>query len=434
MQNSLGREFNTDSRDGEVRRDRFTPAFVGATLQKVTDDLDTFNQQVAKLWDQSENVAMEALDEILRNPEVFSRCRSLITDRHLLLARPHSLRPVVDDDPHRAQGARWVQGPATAGRRQGLSCLVRGSARLRRQVWSRAAGDRWRLGVGRECLRASERRPSRKGRRSPFFQRMRSPGRRDTHAEIAVIAAKQLDAYAATLMSELDSRGVSYRNEAQDQDTFAEPIVRLIYDLLTVVTDRRQPEEYRRLIAATERLAGRGADSEPLITQVIRCVQPVTAEIASGAMDCTDLDTARGVLDSYIDLVGIHAVRGWSSGYAHGTGLNDLIEASYARYGEHIQAGSARRGAAQTGRHHSDTATYRAQGQGPGVRSGDIPRHRRGDVWGNPDEERAVFFVGISRAKRHLLLTTATTRSWPDGVARWHTARTPHEEFLSCAN
>jgi superfamily I DNA/RNA helicase len=54
--------------------------------------------------------------------------------------------------------------------------------------------------------------------------------------------------------------------------------------------------------------------------------------------------------------------------------------------------------------------------------------------WGNPDEERADFFVGISRAKRHLVLTTATTRSRPEGAARWDTARTPHQEFLSYAN
>jgi hypothetical protein len=55
--------------------------------------------------------------------------------------------------------------------------------------------------------------------------------------------------------------------------------------------------------------------------------------VRCGTIDCTDPDTARGILDGYIDLVGIDAVRGWSTEYAHGTRLNDLIEASYARYG-----------------------------------------------------------------------------------------------------
>ena len=254
------------------------------------------------------------------------------------------------------------------------------------------------------------------------------------HAEIAVIVAKQLDAYAATLMNELDSRGVSYRNEAQNQDTFAEPIVRLIYHLLTVVSDQRQPEAYRRLIAATERLAGRAADSEPLITQVFRYIQRVTAQIASGAIDCTDLHTARGVLDGYIDLVGIDAVRGWSTEYAHGTRLNDLIEASYARYGKHIQAGCE---PAEALRRLADTTAIRLltvhKAKGLEFDLVIFLAIEEEMFWGNPDEERAVFFVGISRAKRHLVLTTATTRSWPDGVAGWDTARTPHEEFISYA-
>jgi MoxR-like ATPase len=64
----LGRLLNTDGRAGEVRHDRFTPAFVGATLQKVTGDLDTFNRQVERLWDTDEQIALATLDEILKDP------------------------------------------------------------------------------------------------------------------------------------------------------------------------------------------------------------------------------------------------------------------------------------------------------------------------------------------------------------------------------
>jgi hypothetical protein len=59
----LGRLFNTDSKQGEVRHDRFVPAFVGATLQKVVDDLETFNRQVGRLWNDNEDVALVVLEE-----------------------------------------------------------------------------------------------------------------------------------------------------------------------------------------------------------------------------------------------------------------------------------------------------------------------------------------------------------------------------------
>ncbi len=53
--------------------------------------------------------------------------------------------------------------------------------------------------------------------------------------------------------------------------------------------------------------------------------------------------------------------------------------------------------------------------------------------WADPDEERAVFFVGISRAKQRLVLTTSEGRTCPPGVPqwRWDENRTPHQEFMS---
>jgi hypothetical protein len=43
----LGQLLNTHEKAGRIRLDRFSPAFPGATMQKVTDDLDRFNRVVA---------------------------------------------------------------------------------------------------------------------------------------------------------------------------------------------------------------------------------------------------------------------------------------------------------------------------------------------------------------------------------------------------
>ena len=53
--------------------------------------------------------------------------------------------------------------------------------------------------------------------------------------------------------------------------------------------------------------------------------------------------------------------------------------------------------------------------------------------FGDPGEARAIFFVGISRAKKRLLLTHARTRERPAGAWRWDVNRTPYEEFLGYA-
>jgi superfamily I DNA/RNA helicase len=53
--------------------------------------------------------------------------------------------------------------------------------------------------------------------------------------------------------------------------------------------------------------------------------------------------------------------------------------------------------------------------------------------WGKPEDERASFFVAISRAKDRLLLTHVKARSRPSGVSYWRCDRTAHEEFLGYA-
>jgi superfamily I DNA/RNA helicase len=54
--------------------------------------------------------------------------------------------------------------------------------------------------------------------------------------------------------------------------------------------------------------------------------------------------------------------------------------------------------------------------------------------WGQkPDEDRATYFVGISRAKKQLLLTVAGERANP-GFWRWCVNRAQHDELLGYAN
>jgi superfamily I DNA/RNA helicase len=52
--------------------------------------------------------------------------------------------------------------------------------------------------------------------------------------------------------------------------------------------------------------------------------------------------------------------------------------------------------------------------------------------WGKLAEERCVFFVGVSRAKQRLVLTTVDFRPRPKcSKGRWDEHRSPHGEFVS---
>lgn len=54
--------------------------------------------------------------------------------------------------------------------------------------------------------------------------------------------------------------------------------------------------------------------------------------------------------------------------------------------------------------------------------------------WGEEDAERCAFFVGVSRAKKRLMLTVSDRRDTPpSNPYRWKENRTPHSEFLGYA-
>lgn len=66
----LGRLFNADLR-GKERHDRFKPAFHGATMQRIVEDIDAFNEWTRQLCDSDEEKALVALDEIVSDKTAF---------------------------------------------------------------------------------------------------------------------------------------------------------------------------------------------------------------------------------------------------------------------------------------------------------------------------------------------------------------------------
>ncbi|NYH44768.1 hypothetical protein HNR22_004495 [Micromonospora jinlongensis] len=68
---ALGALFNTGEWGGVLRHNRFSPAFVGAAMQRLVDPLDKFNDWTDRLWRRPEGEALQYVDEILRETQAF---------------------------------------------------------------------------------------------------------------------------------------------------------------------------------------------------------------------------------------------------------------------------------------------------------------------------------------------------------------------------
>lgn len=120
--------------------------------------------------------------------------------------------------------------------------------------------------------------------------------------------------------------------------------------------------------------------------------------------------------------------------YTYGTRVNDLIDASLTHYGNNLRPGCP---PAEALMRLTETDAIRLltvhKAKGLEFDLVIFLAVEEQTFWADPDEERAVFFVGISRANRRLVLTAAGNRTCPPGMPewKWDEQRTPHHELMS---
>lgn len=254
-------------------------------------------------------------------------------------------------------------------------------------------------------------------------------------SEIAVLVSKQQNLYCHELHAALRERKVPFREEDQAQDFASEPVVRLITDFLLVASGTTQPEAYRRLLEAV--VYSESLDDEQEYrarSRWDRFVDDIRQQIATGQLNPSDRDAVETLVQRLIDVVGRDAVVAFSADYAQGNRLDQLIEGTVARISDLLK--DVRDLATALAAFSADRAVRIMsihKSKGLEFRTVIVMGVENETFWGKAEEERAAYFVGISRAKHRLVLTVCEHRDRPEGARRWTSERTVQEEFLNYA-
>ena len=252
--------------------------------------------------------------------------------------------------------------------------------------------------------------------------------------EVAVLVSKMVDQYAADLMAALETRGVPYRNEAQLQDLSSEPIARLIVDYLSCLYGQREPKAWMRLSDQLMQF-----DDDNTQSSKRRAFHRfINAQRKKSII--SDLLEARynGWWDFAIDflkMVGIETLVGLSPDYESRPRLKELVNQTRSKIEEWLHTEPDLVVALK--RFSNDQAVRILtihKSKGLEFDSVIMLGVEREVFFGNPDVERCAFFVGISRAKRRLVLTHADQRKRPlNYTKRWDVQRQPQTEYFGYA-
>lgn len=253
-------------------------------------------------------------------------------------------------------------------------------------------------------------------------------------SEIAVLVSKQLDLYARPLMIELDGRGISYRNEEALQNLSAEPLTRLVVDFLSVVICDKEPDAYCRLMDVLRSPAHDERAAYKIQTGWHDYTASVRARLRGHGLP-PSVKRLRKVAARFLERIPSEVLVGLSSDYERAGRRSQLVDETFDRIATLLAVDPDP--AAALERFAEDNAVrIMTIHKSKGLEFDTVVVLGVEDqtFWGKPDDERAAYFVGISRAKHQLVLTTVQARRRPDGHrARWDVRRTPQEEFLRFA-
>lgn len=249
-------------------------------------------------------------------------------------------------------------------------------------------------------------------------------------SEIAVLVRSYPEAYTARLTSALDVLGIAHRNENQMQDITTEPIALVVVDFLLCLYGSREPKAWtrllRRIIPADDDEHGGVVRSD--WNRFIKEARKSAAE------DIAAKSYAQrwSLLNEFLSMVGVSLLTGLSHDYESRDRLREIIRDLKQHIDDALgQEPDLLKALSQLSDDQSIRILTVHKSKGLEFDSVILLGVEQEAYWGHDIHEvRCTFFVGISRAKRRLVVTTAKTRDKLADINSWRTVRRPHGEFL----
>jgi superfamily I DNA/RNA helicase len=250
-------------------------------------------------------------------------------------------------------------------------------------------------------------------------------------AEIAVVISKQVSDYGASLMEKLAERNIPYRNDHDVQDLVKEPAVRLIVDYLTCLYDSPQPKAWARL---TEHLTPLDSEAghERVQNTFDKLYREHLKEITQAAKTEDPYTGWWSYALAFVRGVGLAELTSLSGDYEAKARLNELIQRAKLQIEKRLldepnllkalESLTDEQSVRFLTLHKSKGLEYHSV----------IVLGVETQIFYNKPEERCAFFVGVSRAKDRLVITTCERRfSPPSNPPFWKEQRTQHAEFVT---
>ena len=250
-------------------------------------------------------------------------------------------------------------------------------------------------------------------------------------SEIAVLVSKQIEYYALDLMTALTAKEIPFRNEQSVQDISTEPVARLIIDYLLCLYGTRNPKAWTKV---NELLLPFDIDEQTRISTLRdfnNFFKKEKKKILVGDYQ-QSLESWFDAADALLQYLGLATLIALSPEYESETYLTNIIEQLKKIINDFLsQEADLLKALNSFG--HDETVKLLTIHKSKGLEfhSVILLGIENETFWGQLENERCAFFVGVSRAKERLILTESRQRPLNSPPRGWRTSRNPHHEFFS---
>ncbi|MFC4963425.1 UvrD-helicase domain-containing protein [Alcaligenes sp. GCM10023179] len=250
-------------------------------------------------------------------------------------------------------------------------------------------------------------------------------------AEIAILIRSQLDLYSSHLMTALEAVGVPFRNEQQMQDITVEPAARLIVDYLSCLYGQREPKAWTRVMNQLLPFSDEETQSSAR-KSFDRFIRRQRKEVVTAELLGEPFLGWWDLVVPFLKEVSLETLMSLSPDYESRARLREVIRDTKMRIEELLNLDPDLLRA--LGRFSDDQAVRILtihKSKGLEFDSVIIMAVENESFFGNQDENHCAFFVGVSRAKKRLVITHVDQRERPEGhTRRWEVRRTAKTEYL----
>nr|WP_011091144.1 ATP-dependent helicase [Corynebacterium glutamicum]AAO18219.1 Yga2F [Corynebacterium glutamicum] len=251
--------------------------------------------------------------------------------------------------------------------------------------------------------------------------------------EIAVLVRQQTSLYTAPLGRELANRGIPFRNEQESQDLNAEPAAALVFNFLRVIADDRQADAYVELMRFSNRSSFSEEEGLQFDRRLKNLLQEARQQVRTLKRDHMGTQFWSRWIERFLSLISRPSLVTLSPNYQQGRRLEEVINQALNAFLEELSiCGDAVLALKRLSGKEAVRFLSIHKSKGLEFDKVIILGVENEMFWNDPSESLSEYFVAISRAKTHLVLTWAQFRSRPTGhKGRWDEQRSPHQKFIN---